>query len=305
MSNSFKDTLPKELVTHVTAICGIRGVAWFEALPETIKRLENRWDVTVNEPFAGIEFNYVAAALRSNGEKVVVKISPPYERIEIFQEAKYLLTRKGEGVVRLLEVDRGNKAILLERAMPGEALFRHFKKDPDDCIAPAICVLQNILRHPPRDMRDVELLDNWFARFQRYKRTSFPQESAAQATQIYNRLSKQTDRTFYLHGDFHPGNIVTSGRSKFLAIDPKGISGHIGYDIAVFLNNLYWWQKGSSAVEKFLQAAITQFSDAFSIDETEIRQWAFAYMVIGAWWNFDEMPEHYDGSVAMSGIWGV
>ncbi len=305
MDETFKDTLPSELVKHITAICGAKGVHWFDELPRTIRRLEEKWEVTVGEPFPGIEFNYVAEAVRSGGENVVVKISPPYERIEIFQEAKYLRLREGEGAIKVFEVDREAKAILLERAHPGEAMFHHFEADPAGCIGPVIKVLESVLRPPPRDMSDVELLDNWFARFQRYKDTTFPGDAAAKATAIYGRLSKQPVRTYYLHGDFHPGNIVTSHRSRFLAIDPKGIVGHIGYDIAVFLNNLHWWQKGKDDVLETLQFAIDQFSSAFGIKESEIREWAFAYMVIGAWWNFDDMPEHYDSEVAMFDIWGV
>jgi streptomycin 6-kinase len=135
--------------------------------------------------------------------------------------------------------------------------------------------------------------------------TAFPAEPSRKATEIYHRLSKQPNKTFYLHGDFHPGNVVTADRSAFLAIDPKGIIGHIGYDLAVFLNNLHWWQRESPNVEAFLNDAVTQFSESFQISESEIREWAFAYMVIGAWWNFEDMPEHYDGDVAMTDIWGV
>ena len=305
MTTSFKDSLPTDLVTHITAICGDRGAAWFEELPATIRRLEESWGVKVEQPFPGIEFNYVAKASRADGEQVVVKISPPYDRVEIFQEAKYLHTRGGTGAVKLLDVDREHKALLLERALPGVALFQQFKIDPASCIAPAIRVLQDILRPPPPDLLDVELLDNWFARFQRYKETTFPEEFAGRATDIYNRLSRQPNKTYYIHGDFHPGNIVTSDRSVYLVIDPKGILGHIGYDIAVFLNNLHWWQRTNPNVGDFLHTAIAQFSRAFEMSAIEIREWAFAYMVIGAWWNFEDMPEHYDGDVAMSDVWGV
>lgn len=305
MGRNFIDSLPKELVTHVTAICGHRGSAWFASLPETIRELEEKWDLTVKTPFPGIEFNYVAAAARQNGEKVVVKISPPYERLEIFQEAQYLRTRNGDGAIKLLDADRELRAILLERAIPGKALFEKFAADPAGCVEPAIEVMRNILRPPPPDLTDVELLDNWFARFQRYKDTEFPNELAVRATDIYRRLSDQPDKTFYLHGDFHPGNIVTSDRSEFLAIDPKGIVGHIGYDIAVFLNNLHWWQRKNRDVEGFLQNAIGRFSENFDLEEMELREWAFAYMVIGAWWNFEDMPEHYQESVAISNVWGV
>lgn len=305
MSNSFTDSLPKELVKHITAICGERGRQWFEQLPEIIERLETKWDVRVGEPFPGIEFNYVAAALRGSGQKVVVKISPPYERVEIFQEGRWLRERNGIGAINVLQEDREAKALLLERAIPGEALFKRFEKNSSECVLPAINVLQNILRPVPADLNDVEMLDNWFARFQRYKETDFPKDKCERATEMYERLSRQPERTFYLHGDFHPGNIVTSDREPFLAIDPKGIVGHIGYDIAVFLNNLLWWQRDKSNVEDLLEAAIAQFSKPFLIPEKELQEWAFAYAVIGDWWTFEDMPEHYDPSVAMTDVWKV
>ena len=305
MSTRFKDSLPQELVMHIAAICGKRGSDWFDELPEQIRHLEHKWNLTVDAPFPGIEYNFVAPATKADGEKVVVKISPPYERIEIFQEAKYLRTREGVGVIRLLEEDREIKAVMLERAFPGEALFQTFASEPDASVGPAIRVLQNILRPVPADLHDVELLDNWFRRFQHYKETDFPKKYADRASEIYERLSRQPDRGFYLHGDFHPGNILTSDRSSFIAIDPKGIVGHIGYDVAVFLNNLYWWQKGKSTVSELLIKAVNEFSEALGIPEFELREWAFAYMVIGAWWDFEDMPDHYDGSVAMTDVWNV
>ena len=102
-------------------------------------------------------------------------------------------------------------------------------------------------------MADVDTLDQWFDNFRRYTETEFSAEYAAKAFEIYERLSIQPGRTFYLHGDFHPGNVVTATRSPFLAIDPKGIVGHLGYDIAVFVNNLHRWQKTYHDVHKLLE----------------------------------------------------
>jgi len=154
-------------------------------------------------------------------------------------------------------------------------------------------------------MNDVDTLDNWFNNFRRYRETKFPKTYAEKAFEIYERLSRQPGRTYYLHGDFHPGNVVTATRDPFLAIDPKGIVGHLGYDIAVFLNNLHWWQKEKPHVREFLKTAIEQFADAFDFPERELCEWAFACMVIGAWWNFDDMPELYAGEVALADIWEV
>lgn len=200
--------------------------------------------------------------------------------------------------------DRESHAILIEHSLPGTSLSRYFENDPAGCIAPAIEVLRSILRPPPANMTDVGTLDNWFENFSRYVNTDFPKKDAAKAFEIYERLSRQPG-TFYLHGDFHPGNIVSSTRAPFLAIDPKGIVGHIGYDIAVFLNNLHWWQKGDSNVDVLLDDAVERFAKELDFREKELREWAFAGMVIGAWWNFDDMPDLYDGDVAITEVWRV
>jgi streptomycin 6-kinase len=302
-SSSFKKNLPEELVTHVTAMCGPRGEAWFEDLPLVIEELENKWNISVGEPFPGIEYNYVAKAIGSDGSQSVLKIAPPFETVEIFGEAKFLETLSGEGAIQLIDVDRDRQAILLERALPGVALHEDFSSSPVDCIQPAISVLKRILQKPPADITDTPTLEGWFANFERFRETDFPKKLGEKALDTYKKLSQSSGEASYIHGDYHPGNVVTATREPYLAIDPKGIVGHVGYDIAVFLINLERWQKQNPELETLLANAVDAFADAFALTGTEVREWVFAHMVIGAWWNFEDMPELYDPEVAMPLIW--
>ncbi len=299
------DHLPNDLVTHVSAGCGDRGVEWLARLPDLIRHLEERWSIRIIEPFPGIEFNFVASAERSNGESVVVKIHPPWDPVEIFDEAEYLKIRDGDGCVRLLDVDESSKAILLERLFPGRTLTEVFSSKKAEAVRPAIEVLCRILRPAGDAPASAPTLDEWFAKFGRYVKTDFPARYAEKALAIYRELSVQRDRVFYIHGDFHPGNIVNSDRGPFLAIDPKGIVGHLGYEISVFLNNFHWWQETEPGVVGRLDVAVRQFSETFDIPGQEIRQWAFAGMVIGSWWTYADMPSLYDGGVVKADIWGV
>ena len=303
MAFRFKDTLPRELTDHVTEICGEKGEAWFERLPGVIAELETEWSIRVGNPFPGIEYNFVAEAADRDGVPVVLKIAPPFETIEIFAEAKYLRLHEGRGAVRLLAEDRRRKAIMIERAVPGKALYQHFDSDPMSCIAPAIDVLKAILQPAPADMSDVPTLRGWFDNFRAYRETEFPAALAEQALAIYDRLSRQPGRTFYIHGDYHPGNIVSGTREAFQIIDPKGIVGEFGYDIAVFLINLERWQHTNPDLKYLLAKAVSAFAAAFDISELEIREWVFAHMVIGAWWNFQDMPRLFDAELAMPAIW--
>ena len=303
MPEPYRHPFPSELAKHVTSICGRRGVEWLERLPELIADLEQSWGVTAEAPFQKGEFNFVAPA-SGNDIDAVLKIAPPYTTTEIFAEAQFLRARGGKGCVRLLAEERSVHAILLERARPGISMDVLFDADPFACVGPAIEVLKSIL-HPPAPRTDVQLLDDWFDRFRRFRETDFPQDYGEKALSIYERLRKQTDRIFYLHGDFHPGNIVTSDRAPFLAIDPKGLIGHVAYDLAVFLINLHWWQKGKPYLQTSLDLASREFAAAFGIEERDLRAAAYAHMVVGAWWTFDDMPEHYDNEVALADVWDI
>ena len=303
MTTAIKDLLPSDLVTHVTEMCGVQGEEWFAQLPAIIGELEIQWDIRVGDPFPGIEYNFVAAAEGLNGSLFVVKVAPPFETVEIQGEAKFLRIIGGDGAVNLIAEERELKSILIERALPGRSLHEEFASSPKDCVKPAIDVLNRILRPPPSDMTEVVTLDTWFEKFRRYKETDFPADRAEKAFEIYERLSHQIDKTFYIHGDYHPGNVVTAQREQFLAIDPKGIVGHVGYDIAVFLINLERWQRDRVGADDLLNHAVKEFAIAFDLTELEVREWVFAHMVIGAWWNFEDMPNLYDPAVAMPSIW--
>jgi streptomycin 6-kinase len=295
---------PSELATHVTAICGDEGVAWLADLPRVVAALETKWGVVTEAAFEKGEYNFVAPA-RSETVDAVLKVSPPFPTIEIFAEAEFLSNLNGRSAPRLIEEDRENRAILIERIRPGVTMDIYFEDDPFACVEPAIKVLKSILARPPYPPSEAQLFYNWYFRFQRARETDFPQAYVEKACDIFDPLFQDDEGTLYLHGDFHPGNLVSCAEAEFVVIDPKGLVGHVTYDISVFLNNLHWWQKGKSNIREDLFAAAQKFGDAFGMEERTIREAAYAGMVIGAWWKFEDMPELYDSEVALADIWEI
>lgn len=304
MDERFAD-IPRELVSHVVAACGPSGEKWLEDLPATIRHLEGLWAVKIAEPFPGVEYNFVAPARTQDGADVVVKIHPPWDVIEIFDEAAYLRIRDGNHCVRLLAVDEETRSIMIERLFPGRTLTQLFSNDKREAIGPAISVLQKIRMPASFAPAGAPTVDEYFKNFERFRETDFPHNYAEKAFDIYNDLSPQPGRTLYIHGDFHPANVVNSDREPYLIIDPKGIVGHIGYEIACFLNNYHWWYEDEPDVRPILADVVRQFAVAFEMPEIELRQWAYTQMVIGAWWNFADLPDLYDGSVVKADIWDV
>ena len=73
------------------------------------------WGLELGPPFALSRYSYVAPA----GDDAVLKVTPP-EDDESDEEADALALWDGDGAVRLLRRDRDRRALLLERARPGE-----------------------------------------------------------------------------------------------------------------------------------------------------------------------------------------
>jgi len=304
MSKDRKLKLPDEFVRNTVAICGNRGETWLDELPQMLLRLSKKWRVKIEPPFPNISYNFVAPATTETGEHAVIKIAIPQEYIEIYSEAAYLKAVDGKGAVDLLSEDRENRVILIERALPGTTLADLYQETPLTAVDIAVGLIQKVRRPAPTDRGDAILLDDWFDNLTRYGEKPFPAEYAVKALRFYERLRTTYGCKHYLHGDFHWENIVRSGE-EFVLIDPKGIVGHLGYEIAVFLNNFHWRLDENDDLDELLNTVVTKFAAATGISEREIREWAYSQAILSAWWIFDEMPELYDNEVANADIWNV
>ena len=85
------------------------------ALAAAAREVAAECQVELGEPFALARYSYVAAA----GDDAVLKVTPP-EDDEADEEADALELWAGDGAVRLLRRDRMRRALLVERARPGD-----------------------------------------------------------------------------------------------------------------------------------------------------------------------------------------
>ena len=91
----------------------------------------------------------------------------------------------------------------------------------------------------------------------------------------------------------------------FLAIDPKGIVGDIGFEISAFLNNPRGWVLPRPDRKRILAQRIEQFSEAFEIEPLELRKWAFTEAVLSAWRTFEESRRDWKKWIYCAEIWEV
>ncbi|MCC6825996.1 MAG: phosphotransferase [Acidobacteria bacterium] len=295
----------KSLEKHVRAGLGNAGRIWLAGLENTIRALESHWHISVTEPFRSVEYNFVAPAKRDSGEDVVLKIAPPWDPVEIFSEAEFLRHCGGKHCVRLLEEERPLRAILIERLYPGRNLFQVFKGREAEMLLPAAEIIAAVSTHATGSEIEASDVDDWFAGMDGFADTDFPAAYAVRALKYYREVTKGRIR-YYIHGDLHPENILST-REGFKVIDPKGAVGHVGYDIAVFLNNFAerLLDDAHPNHDALLDHAVQVFASRFRLHPESIRKWAFCQKVMSAWWMYIDMPQVYQGDVEKADVWGV
>ena len=190
--------LPTGFVRNIESLAGEAGRQWLDDLPQLIATLQDRWSIRIGSPFQHINFNFVAPVDVSDGQRAVLKIAPPTNETEIYSEARYLRTLGGNGAVKLLAECRKDRAVLIERALPGRTLAKAFRGRPLDAVDVAIESLRKIAMPEPEDDVDVIDLDDWFDNLERARGTQFPAEYVDRATDAYFRLGKPAAKR-YLH----------------------------------------------------------------------------------------------------------
>ena len=236
-------------------------------LERSAREVAAEWEIELGEPFVLARYSFVAPA----GADAVLKVTPP-EDDEADEEADALELWGGEGAVRLLRRDRERRALLVERALPGEDIAA---LPEDEATAMAVGVAVRLWKRgqspglsPFRSVHDH--VPRWLA-------NAADHELAPLAHELYARLENRSETL--VHGDFHHHNVLQSSRGP-LAIDPKPMLGEPEYDVPSFLWNPLPYRMRSDVTERRLAAFA-----AAGLDEERMRAWA---VIRGAYLGADE-----------------
>ena len=232
-------------------------------LEAVAREVAAEWGVELGEPFALARYSYVAAA----GDDAVLKVTPS-EDDESDEEAEALELWAGEGAVRLLRRDRSRRALLVERARPGDDIAELAEEEATQLAVATGLTLWRAAGKPFRWIGDhvPRWLDN-----------AAGHELLPLARELYASL--EVGRTTLVHGDFHHHNILRSARGP-VAIDPKPMLGEPEYDIPSFLWNPIPYRMRLDVTERRLAAFA-----AAGLDEQRMRMWA---VIRGAYLGAEE-----------------
>lgn len=302
MNNKLFADLPERFRQNTIGLHREKGEQWLDDLPRVIQEISENWSLTIEKPFPNLSYHFVAPCVSSeNGAQAVLKIGFNEPHSIVSSEAKMLRHFDGNGAVKLLRFDENRCALLLERLLPGEDLTELCREDDEQATAIAVNVMRKIWSAPfePNEFPDLE---KWTASFRRAENTDFSRRHFETAQKFFDELIDSSEKRS-LHGDLHHQNILSAEREPYLAIDPKGIVGDIGFEIAVFLNNPRGWILSRPNRKQILDKRIEQFSRAFEIESVELRKWAYAEAVLSAWWTFEGGGADWAKWLACADVW--
>jgi streptomycin 6-kinase len=296
--------LPLKFRQNITSLYGAKGEKWLDDLPRTLKMICRKWNLTLDDFFKNLSFNFVAKCSDEDGEKYVLKVGVPDEDSPLLTEKNTLEAFDGKGAVKVIKFDENLCAMLLERAIAGKTLSETCGEDYVKAVEITIQVLKKLPRNPPDKTKFINL-ETWIEGLDRAVKVGFAPEKVSKAQAFFAELIEPFDKKMLLHGDVHFDNILSAKREPFLLIDPKGLIGEIGYEIAVFLNDLAGWTEHLANRKSILAKAVKRFSKEFAVSEKKLRKWSYAFAVLSAWWMMKDFGENCEKTLALADIWEV
>ncbi|MDL4840193.1 aminoglycoside phosphotransferase family protein [Aquibacillus rhizosphaerae] len=282
--------LQKKFISNVRLYFKDQGEDWLKKLPNVTDYSKQRWALNILEPYS-LSINYVAPAFKDDGTQVVVKMCISEQ--EFLDELETLKLFNGKGIARLIDFDRENRILLLEKISPGHTLAE-VKDDADACRFAANVIRQLVVPAP-----DETIIQTTKAREKSLRNIMdthpngigpISKTMLEKALSLFTYLHNTPKQRWLLHGDFHHYNIIESGNNTWTAIDPKGLIGEIEYDLIQYLLNKLPEQGANQVIEK----RVAIFTKELSLDKERLLLWGYCHTVLATAWTVDD--ESYNHS---------
>jgi streptomycin 6-kinase len=263
------------------------GADWLDRLPEIVGTCAARWSLEVGSPFEPATISYVAPARLPDGAEAVLKVNFPEPESE--HEAEALRLWDGRGAVRLLASDPGERALLVERCVPGTTLWEIDDEDEADRIAAGVL---RLLWWPAPSGHPFRLLADEAARWAdelpgRWEHAGRPCERGLldDAVAFLRAAGPDQGEQVVVHQDFHGGNVLRAEREPWLAIDPKPLVGEREFDTASLLRDRRDELTRDPSSGRRVRRRLDQLAAELELDRERMRGWGIAHALA---WGLDD-----------------
>jgi streptomycin 6-kinase len=220
-----------------------------------------------------------------DGEAYVGKVIKA--RDDEWQSGRVLGAFGGAGMVRVVDYIDG--AMLLERVSPGDSLAPMAMAGDDE---EATRILASVIGKfapamPPEGTPTLAYRAEAFDWYASSGDTQIDRALFRRARAEFTALACSQRNVRLLHGDLHHYNVLRDERRGWIAIDPKGVTGELEYEIGAALRN------PCERIELLADAAtfdrrVACFAQTLGLDRARIVRWAFAQAVLAAIWEVQE-----------------
>jgi streptomycin 6-kinase len=261
------------------AVGGPSGSAWAANLPRLLASVLDDWGLEPRGP-GRTGWTAVVVPVQRAGEPLVLKLVWPH--LEARDEPLVLRHWDGHGAVRLIAADPSRGALLLEALDASRDLG---SVDIDRACEVAGGLLRRLCVPAPPGLRT--LSGHATAEVAALARSEgvLPRRMLERATALARELtSDEGCDASIIHTDLHYENILAGKREPWLAIDPKPLAGHPGFEVQPLLRNRVDELGSGSAFRHRVRRRLEIVTAAAGIDEDQALAWTYLHTAIQAGW---------------------
>lgn len=282
--------IPATLLAHADR--GEDWATWLDGLPQLVTDLLTDWALTPDGPPAHGETSLVLPVRMPDRRPGMLKVTWPHEEAE--HEHLALQRWHGDGAVGLVRADPRRWALLLERLHS-----RDLTAVPVARACRTIAALYARLHVPasPQFRPLSGFIARWTDGLAGLGRDApLPHRLVAQAVSLGRRFAgdEATDGTL-VHTDLHYENVLAADRQRWLAIDPKPVSGDPHYEVAPLLWNRWEEVVASGDVRGAVRDRLAVVVDAAGLDPDRARDWVVVRQMHNALWCLTDVAARPGG----------
>ena len=265
---------------------------WDATAAELVGTMLDRWHLTAGEPYVGGEAASVLRVTTAEGSPAVLKVGFPH--LEAIWEAVALESWGQPLAPRVLRQDAWTWALLLERVEPGVPLSKAGLPD-DQALAAAAELYRAVSSRPvpPGVATLPDIMTVYLANAHARRAEQSAHLARLDAAALLDRglaeveaLAATDGAGAFLHGDFNPGNVLSSGWG-WMVIDPKPMVGDPEFDLFPLLEQL-GTPLARSHPHEVIEQHLLEVTRIVGCDAARTARWCFARSALNLSWLLED-----------------